>query len=811
MTDFSIRTLRKTSFYEIYEKLIRRDKLNTQEREALLEIALILINAGDLYNQNLGYRIIVLYSNMYDDYVPLYDVALGKGYVPVLKSIEGHHKLKGLFSNSFFNMFMSASAETYKEENIYLTYQQRQLNEFFVNNNDRTVAVIAPTSYGKSELIMNYCSRNTNSTICILVPTKALLAQTRRRLLQSMLTSDKRKIITHPEMFSAGDDKFIAVLTQERLLRLIRIDDNIRFDSVFIDEAHNLFDDDQRYILLAKTIALLEHRNSKTAFKFLTPFMVDAANLKTRYTNYNIAAFAISETIKTERYYSINFLKDRLLKVYDQYLNRFIPMPEQKYGSDLELIKKTASAKNIIYLNQPRKIEEFAQRLLEAVTLIDEPEIRAACRDISKFLHSDYSLVDCIKHGFVYHHGSVPDMVRLYVEHLFSTNKHISYIITSSTLLEGVNIPAEKLYLLEYTKGGRRLSPSQFKNLSGRVCRFSEVFNTKEGSLELLEPSIYVVASEYVRNDANIEKFLVESVKVDRAIQDDVKNVLLRATVLDDSNRQEKQRADEVLENIEKGITGTKARYATTDVGKICFLNNITELLIIDHEQEIAGKLAAVEKRSLKTPEEIIQLITTAFFSFLNDKHRDYDNLLRLNNASAQKFYSMFVTWRMRSASYSEMINRFLDYWQKNTDRLAYVGKWGDTVREGHKELWVDISTKTTKELINLAIVRIKEETDFLDNMIIKYVEVLNELELVDEKVYERIKYGTNDARKIIMIRNGISNALSSLLLEKYMQYVFVDVASNTVKIGPDILRDMQEQGENRVLVFEVSFNIASE
>jgi glutamine cyclotransferase len=129
----------------------------------------------------------------------------------------------------------------------------------------------------------------------------------------------------------------------------------------------------------------------------------------------------------------------------------------------------------------------------------------------------------------------------------------------------------------------------------------------------------------------------------------------------------------------------------------------------------------------------------------------------------------------------------------------------------GHERLWVDISKKTAKERVNLAIVRIKEETDFLDNSIIKFVEVLNELEFIDEKVYERIKYGTDDIKKIVMIRNGISSTLSSLLLEKYMKFVHVDVTSNTVKIKPDIVRAMQEQGENRVLVFEVRFNTSAE
>jgi len=69
-------------------------------------------------------------------------------------------------------------------------------------------------------------------------------------------------------MYNADDDDFIAVLTQERLLRLMRKASNLSFDTVFIDEAHNLLEDDQRSVLLAKTIILLGNRKQETAFNF---------------------------------------------------------------------------------------------------------------------------------------------------------------------------------------------------------------------------------------------------------------------------------------------------------------------------------------------------------------------------------------------------------------------------------------------------------------------------------------------------------------------------------------------------------------
>jgi replicative superfamily II helicase len=39
------------------------------------------------------------------------------------------------------------------------------------------------------------------------------------------------------------------------------------------------------------------------------------------------------------------------------------------------------------------------------------------------FLHKDYNLIKTIKNGVVYHHGGMPENVRLYVESSFSKIK----------------------------------------------------------------------------------------------------------------------------------------------------------------------------------------------------------------------------------------------------------------------------------------------------------------------------------------------------------------------------------------------------
>lgn len=126
-------------------------------------------------------------------------------------------------------------------------------------------------------------------------------------------------------MYNGNEDRLVAVMTQERLLRLLQKVKNVSFDYVIIDEAHSLLHDDGRNILLASVILVLEKRNPDTVFKFLTPFLCDANNIKVRYAGYSLKTYKVDEYIKTEKLY-VAELRDTHAKefcLYDQFINKF--------------------------------------------------------------------------------------------------------------------------------------------------------------------------------------------------------------------------------------------------------------------------------------------------------------------------------------------------------------------------------------------------------------------------------------------------------------------------------------------------------
>ena len=60
------------------------------------------------------------------------------------------------------------------------------------------------------------------------------------------------KIVVHPEMYTPNDSSCLAVLTQERLLRIFKKDPALSFDCIIVDEAHEMLEDDNRSRTLAR-------------------------------------------------------------------------------------------------------------------------------------------------------------------------------------------------------------------------------------------------------------------------------------------------------------------------------------------------------------------------------------------------------------------------------------------------------------------------------------------------------------------------------------------------------------------------------
>ena len=104
-------------------------------------------------------------------------------------------------------------------------------------------------------------------------------------------------------------------------------------------------------------------------------------------------------------------------------------------------------------------------------------------------------------------------------------------------------------------------------------------------------------------------------------------------------------------------------------------------------------------------------------------------------------------------------------------------------------------------------IVRVKEEQDFIDNTIMKFVEVLHDLELIEQNLYLTLKYGTANAVEIVLIKNGVSLSLTQLLIEKYSDSISVNLLTDTVLFSKELVNKMKQNDENQILIYEAMTN----
>lgn len=147
-------------------------------------------------------------------------------------------------------------------ENVVFHHAQAEV--YYTLLRGENVVLSAPTSFGKSLIIDAIIASRKHSNIFIIVPTIALIDETRKRLSKF---KDQYKIITHPSQSIAQSNVF--VLTQERALEIIP---DVAVDFFVIDEFYKLgsqSNDEERCHILNQVFYMLVKK--KAQFYLLGP------------------------------------------------------------------------------------------------------------------------------------------------------------------------------------------------------------------------------------------------------------------------------------------------------------------------------------------------------------------------------------------------------------------------------------------------------------------------------------------------------------------------------------------------------------
>lgn len=566
-----------------------------------------------------------------------------------------------------------------------------------------------------------------------------------------------------------SDQGKLIAMTQERALRLLT-NEGAFFDAVLIDEAHNLFEKSQRSILLSRFLRRNRVKNNDAVYYYFSPLVGSSDSLKLEELQ-EISESRISFNIKEP---VINELRlNKQIYRYDRFLDAF--HPNGSSSSHLHYILDNAKDKNFIYILKPKLIEEFSSELASELDKVYDAELELLANTLKENVHKDFYCVDYVQRGGVYIHGKLPDLVKEYLEYKFKQLRGLRYLIANTVILEGVNLPIDSLFIMSL----HSLSNAQLWNLIGRVNRLNDVFG-KVTDFEKLKPHVHFVNTErFNRHNSKMEmkiKNLRSTVFKDEIHNPTLPNFDRNKYIKDMAKRNQGdasisdklQELDATIHREEylSGLNGSdrdlKALMYETGLDSIY---QSFPAILPKLEARIDDNILDDQWDQLRVVDKIYKF----FIEGLEDSIKDFV-FLRLRNIAARNFYDMFIR-NLHESSLTEHINSTVSYFyaliNDGRDTLFYVGSsYGEVSKseDDYKTHYVELKGRSRKWLTNLALVKIKIESDYVSFDLNRYVSVLHDLELLDDAEYNLFVYGTEERKNTEFVKLGLSGSLINKL-----------------------------------------------
>ncbi len=371
-------------------------------------------------------------------------------------------------------------------------FQARLWNALISGSN---VVISGPTSAGKSFILQTFLRQLAVSGqlrhACYLVPSRALISQVTDDIVVWRNADGLKDLVVSNVPVSKEaklPDQAIFVLTQERLQVLLGAHPGFSPEIVIVDEAQNVQDGSRGVLLSSVVDALLANRpdaqvvfagpNLKNGEVFGDMFgLANIALNKT--TTVVVGQNLINVITKTFQKGRVSFeiLKERSGERTDLGGVDLGPIAGTKRGRLAKIgMALGKSSATIVYADDPHQAEEIAKLIAGPRKVADQEDLRTIAEFITDAVHPEYVLADLVPKRVGFHYGRMPSLVRRAVEEAFSKGE-LDVLVTTSTLLQGVNFPAKNLVMLSPRKGDDPLDGSDFWNLAGRAGRLGREFH----------------------------------------------------------------------------------------------------------------------------------------------------------------------------------------------------------------------------------------------------------------------------------------------------------------------------------------------
>jgi len=306
------------------------------------------------------------------------------------------------------------------------------------------VVLSAPTSFGKSLVTDAVIASGKFKNILVVVPTIALIDETRRRLGQRF--RGKYKIVTHASQEIA--ERNIFVLTQERVLERDVLG---LVEFVVIDEFYKLKPerkDDERCARLNEVFYRVV--KGKKQFYLLGPNVQGISDRAQQKLNCK--------------------------EFYEDYRTVVSEIHDVQPGNDplatLRELCETLKEPTIIFCSSPGSATEVVQALIPSMSAEAHVASEAAGW-VAEHYHPEWHFVKALQKGIGVHHGRIPRALAHYVVSAFNSDA-IRFLVCTSTLIEGVNTKAKNVIIFDDKINNKSIDFFTFNNIKGRSGRMGQ-------------------------------------------------------------------------------------------------------------------------------------------------------------------------------------------------------------------------------------------------------------------------------------------------------------------------------------------------
>lgn len=328
----------------------------------------------------------------------------------------------------------------------HLVFHREQAEIYHRLLNGENVILSAPTSFGKSLIIDALIATGRYGNVAVIVPTLALIDETRRRL---QTFSQSHKIVTHLSQRPA--ERNIFVFTAERA---IAYEDLPPTDLFVIDEFYKinaLEENDTRTVAL--NLALQRLLRDGKQFYMLGP---------------NVER--VPEGL--EKKYRCYFYPTQYNTVVSEY--REVPPGDDELSRLVELCRGLGDP-TLIFCRSPNRVNQVAARMLSDGIGSANEAMRPASEWAAEVYHREWIWSRGIGRGIGIHHGKLPRSLAHYTVRAFNDLK-LNFLICTSTLIEGVNTKAKNVVIFDNRIAQKKIDYFTFNNIKGRSGRMDVHF-----------------------------------------------------------------------------------------------------------------------------------------------------------------------------------------------------------------------------------------------------------------------------------------------------------------------------------------------